>query len=454
MPSTSSIKLSRHDFTLGRSCFRLRILLLSQHRSCRSAPLVDLQLPSTVRSATDMRLSLLRSWRSAADNDLHLGPSLVQCTPAQLSHHYHTHATWRRPLSPVLLACTFNRTVTGCQPSKHHGHSYSHQAGGEGGEPDVESSASASTATGFQLRQLHTRQAAEARTSDNAARGFAEFRDREPKQREVPRYRNAKLDTAGAAQKTFKRRKARFAKTQTEGVQSLGVDGSVAQEDETHFAYWIPELTAAALHLEALEKADEAARYAKETACRAEKAAHSASVCKGRYSEEDAIRDTDSLRIRAELVASLAEQLSNYAAEREKTYEAIRGELKTRIEAHPILWDTPKMANSKASGYKLRALVRLSCRVCGGPHPPAKCSLLFDGLKRDGVSEGAPAYKAARSIFEDRRILDKDFDEAMSYFLSKFTVSRSLTREIVPMSYSATADAPASAISKSSVPYT
>lgn len=400
-----------------------------------------------------MRLSLLRSWRSAADNDLHLGPSLVQCTPAQLSHHYHTHATWRRPVFPAPLACTFNRTATGCQPSKHHGHSYSHQAGGEGGEPDVESSASASTATGFQLRQLRARQAAEARESDNAARGLAEFRNREPEPGKVPRYRNAKLDAAGAAQKSSKRRKARFAKLQKEGIQSLGVDSSVAQEDGTHFAYWVPELAAAALHLEALEKADEAARYAKETACLAEKAAHSSSVYKGRDSEEDAIREKDSLRTRAVLAASAAEQMSNYATEKEKTCEAVRGELKTRIEAQPILWDLPKNANPKVSGYKLRGLVHLSCRVCGGPHPPAKCSLLFDGLNRDGVAKGAPGYKAARRIFEDRMSLDKDFGEAMPYILSKFTVSKGPTREVVPMSYGATADAPASAISKSSVPY-
>lgn len=400
-----------------------------------------------------MRLSL-RSWRSAADNDLHLGPSLVQCAPAQLSHHYHTHATWRRPVFPAPLACTFNRIATGCQPSKHHGHSYSHQAGGEGGEPDVESSAPASTATGFQLRQLRARQAAEARTSDNAARGLAAFRNREPEPGKVPRHRNAKLDKAGAAQKSFKnikKRKARFAKLQKEGIQRLSVDSPVVQDDQDHYQYWLPEIVAAALHLEALEKADEAAQYAKETACRAEKAAHSASVCKGRYSEEAATRETDSLRTRAELVASIAEQLSNYAAEKEKRCEAIRGELQTRIEAQPILWDTPKRASSKVSGHKLRGLVHLSCRVCGGPHSPSKCGVLFDDM--NAGLKGTPTFKAARRIFKDRMSLDKDFGEAMPYILSKFTVSKGPTREVIPMNYRATADAPASAISKSPAPY-
>lgn len=221
-----------------------------------------------------------------------------------------------------------------------------------------------------------------------------------------------------------------------------------------HFDGWGPVVTASAVHMEALQEAHNAARKAEQTANWAAKVIDAASVARGSHDEEDAIEKADFARTQAEIAASAAKQAKMHAAEEGERYETVRAELKASKEAQLVFWDPdgkdkdPKVS----SGHRSRGLVDSTCRICHGAHPLAQCRVLFDALTPD-IKESISAKSPGRRLFRDRMGIDKDFREAISYILSKFFVSRGLTREVVPLERRATDDAPASAISESFVPY-
>lgn len=429
----------------------------------RSTPFLSLGSPSRPQTpvrcslATDMRLSSLRSRLGATDNDLILGPSLVWSAPARLSRRYCTHAAWRRDLLPALVACAFGSPGIG-RPSLEYPSRrlHSHHGAREGAEPHPASLAPAGIITGLQKRRVRARQLAETKISEAAPRTIAKSRHRERRSSKAPGSKNAKLEKRLQAiqerENPRPERKFEPAKAQKDDDQDSVLDSSLGWSD-VHFAYWGPATTASAVHVDALLKAHEAAQKAEKTANLAARAINAASVAKGSHDEEDAIRKADYARTQAEIAASAANHAKMHAAEEEERYETVRAELMAIKEAQPIFWDVEARfkSSSVSSGHRLRALIRGSCRICQGAHAPAKCQVLFDALTT-GMGESS-WLKHDRRQFRDRMSIDKDFREAMTYILSKFFVSRGQTREVVPLHRSATDDAPASAISESSVSY-
>lgn len=454
---SSNVKLSRHDFTLARPCSGSALCTRAPRRSCRSAHLVDLKPLYAVRSATDMRLSSLRSRLGATDNDLILGPRLIWSAPARLSRRYCTHAAWRRDLLPAPVACAFGSPGIG-RPSLEYPSRrlHSHHGAREGAEPHPASLAPAGIITGLQVRRVRSRHLAETKKSETAPRTIARSRHRERRSSKAPGSKNAKLEKVLQARQERKNprreRKAEPARVQKDDDQYSVLDSSLGWSD-VHFAYWGPATTANAVHVDALLKAHEAAQKAEQTANFAARAINAASVAKGSHDEEDDIRKADYARTQAEIAASAADQAKMHAAEEEERYETVRAELVAIKEAQPIYWDVEGRfkGSSIASGHRLRALIHSSCRICQGAHPPAKCQVLFDALTT-GMGESS-RFTLDRRLFRDRMSIDKDFREAMTYILSKFFVSRGQTREVVPLHRRATDDAPASAISESSVSY-
>lgn len=417
-----------------------------------------------------MRLSLLRSWLGATDNDLILGPSLVWSAPARLSRRRCTHAAWRRNLFPAPVACAFGSPRTGHQslgnPSRRL---HSHHSAQDGAEPHPASLAPTGMITGLQARKLRARRLSQAKIFETAPLTIARSRRREPRSGKTPGRpgkatgrpgktpgsHNANLDKwlrTTPERKARSEEKAQPAKAQKEDDQDSVHESSLGWSD-VHFAYWGPAISASAVHIDALFKAQEAAKNAKRAAELAAKVINAASVAKGSHDEEDAMRKADHAKKQAEIAASAAEHAEMQAAEEEKRYETVRAELMASREAQPVYWDTDgRFRGSKvSSGHRLRGLIHGSCQVCHGAHPIAKCNVLFDALTT-GMEE-TKRLKLDRRLFRDRMSIDKDFREAMSYILSKFFVSQGQTREVVPMLRGATDDAPASAISESSVPY-
>lgn len=454
MRASSNIKLSRHNFTLARPCSGSALCTRAPRRSSRSAHLVDLRPLYAVRSATDMRLSSLRSWLGATDNDLILGPSLAWSAPARLSRRYRTHAAWRRNLFSAPVACAFVGPVTSHRSLEYPSRRlHSHHGAREGAEPHPASLAPAGMVTGLQARKIRARQLAETKISETAPRTIARSRHRERRSSKAPGSKNAKLDKVLWERRTRRReRKAEPAEAQKEDDQDSVLDSSLTWSD-VHFAYWGPATTASAVHVHALQKAHNAAQKAEQAANLAARAIDAASVAKGSHDEEDAIRKADYASTQAEIAASAAKQAEMHAAEEGERYETVRAELLASKEAQPIFWDIEGSFKDStiSTGHRLRALIRSSCQICQGAHPLAKCQVLFDALT-PGMGESS-MLKLDRRLFRDRMSIDKDFREAISYILSKLFVSRGQTREVVPLERSVTDDAPASAISESSAPY-
>ena len=393
-----------------------------------------------------MRLSVLRWWRSATDNDLIIRPSLVLSAPARLSCRYHTHATWHRDLSPAPVSCTFGSPASSYQSSEYPSRRYhSHQKAAEKAAPQAVSLATVETATGFQARRIRARRIAEAEASEAASRRDTESRHGKPNPGKAKGRKNTKLKKATrAAQKASLRMETEPAEIQKEGNLDFGIDNSAGKDAGFYFGDWGPAVVADAVHFEALERARSAALRAKRLARRAENATAKALGAQGSCDEDYAIRKRDAIRARAELAASFAKQMAQYAAEKERAYDTIKSEIRAGFEKQPIYWE--REHSEVAVNHRLRAVVRNSCAACSAPHPLTQCPVLFKDL---AVKDSDTLLPVRRRIFQDRLELDDRFREAMSFILSKFTVSTGPTREVIPLDRRATDDAPASAISKS-----
>lgn len=404
-----------------------------------------------------MRLSSLRSWLGARDNNLILGPSLVWSRRALLSRRYRTHAAWRQNPSPAQAACTLGSSGTGHRLSQYPSRRlHSHQSFLEGGEPHAVSLDPAEAATGFQARRVRARQTAEAKISEKAASRIANSRYSKPQPSKTLDSKNTKLGKAlriGAAQKARRRGHAEPAKFQEHDDQEFVIrDSSSGKEAQQHFDYWAPATAADAVHMEALQKAHEAARKAEQIALWAERL--TASVAKGSQDEKHTIEKAlraDIARTQAELAASDAKRMALHAAEKGKAYEALRAELLAALETHPKYLENDNAKFSKViSGRKLKALIPGSCPICQTGHSLSQCKVLFDDLPADPRLSSTLKY--ARRWFQDRLEFDKDMREGMSYITSNFTVSKGPTPAVVPLNSQATVDAPASARSESSMP--
>lgn len=403
-----------------------------------------------------MRLSALRSWLGARENDLILGPSLVWAPRARLSRRYRTHAAWRQNLSPAQAACTFGSSGTGHRLLQYPTRAlHSSQSVLERCEPLAVSLDPAEATTGFQQRRTRARQIAEAKASENAAAKIAKSRYTKPEPKITSDSKNTKLDTAiqtRAAKEARRRGQAEPPWVQNQDHhESVIQDRSIGHEDQLHFDYWAPAITADAVHVEALQKAHEAARKAEDLARQAEEL--TASAAAESHNEEYSIGKAlaaDIARTQAERAASDAKRMALHAAEKGNVYEAIRAELLAAKETQPKYLDKdyPKISQV-TSGRRLRASVLDSCRICHGPHSLSRCKVLFEDLPTDGFSN---KLQRERRLFQERLTFDEDMREAMPFILSKFTVSRGSPREVVPLDSKATVDAPASARSESFMP--
>lgn len=398
----------------------------------------------------------MRSWLGARENDLILGPSLVWAPRARLSRRYRTHAAWRQNLFPAQAACTFGSSGTGHRLLQYPTRAlHSSQSVLERCEPLAVSLDPAEATTGFQQRRTRARQIAEAKASENAAAKIAKSRYTKPKPSKTLDSKNTKLDRALRAQAVKRARRRGQAEPpwvqNQDRHESVIQDRSIGHEDHCHFDHWVPAIVADAVHVEALQKAHKAAQKAEDLARQAEEL--TASAAEESHNEKYSIGKAlaaDIARTQAERAASDAKRMALHAAEKGKVYEAIRAELLAAEETRPKYWDmeNPKISQV-TSGFRLRALVLDSCRICHGPHSLSRCKVLFEDLPTDGLVHG---LKRERRLFQERLTFDEDMREAMSFILSKFTVSRGLTREVVPLNPKATVDAPASARSESFMP--
>lgn len=392
-----------------------------------------------------MRLSVLRSWRSATDNDLIIRPSLVSSAPARLSCRYHTHATWPRKLSPAPFLCTFVNPGTSHQSPECPSRSFhSQQEAAEKAAPQAVSSTPANTATGFQARRLRARQVAEANASEAASQRLSESQHRKREPAKAKRRKNTKLKKATRpSQKASLRKGTEPVKVQEKENQGIGRYSSAEKGTPPRFWYWGPAAAADAVHFEALQLAHRAAQKAEKLARQAEEAAEAASIARGSRDEADAIQKADTIKAWAEAAASSARQTAQYAAEKEREHEAISAELRADLEKQPVYWEPEHRAHT--SNHKLRAVVDACCPICSSTHSLAQCAHLF----KDLAVKDSTLLRRTREIFQDRLEMDDRFREAMSYISSQFTVSKGLTPEVVPLYRCMTDDAPASAISES-----
>lgn len=459
MVADPNIKLSRHDLTLARPCSGSALCASTPRRSFRSAHLVDPKLFPATCAVTDMRLSLSHSRLGAPDGNLILGPSLVWSAPTRPSRCYCTHTAWRTNLSLAAASCTFSSPEIGHKSSECLSRRlHSHQSTPGGSEPHPAPLAPAGTATSFEARRLRARQLAEAKAPETLllraprrdARRLPESRRRGPKpgkvqDTKIPRPANA----TPAAKKTRLKTEAGPAKSMERGNWDFVHKKHEDQDIVDQFDYWAPATVADALHLEARLKAYKAALKARLFARRAGNLTKAMLVSKETPREEKAIRQADFARKRAELASATAKQLAMHAAEQERTYEAIRAELRAGVEIQPIYWDTTVRMRRRLRGY-----IRSPCRICQQPHPLAKCPVLFD-IPSPGRQE-SNVVELNRRLFKDRLRIDKDFRETAQYLRSNFTVSSHVDgpyRGIVPLHRAATIDAPASAKSESSLHY-
>lgn len=432
LPTTNSVAIIP---SLTRPCSGYISCTCDPPRFARSVHLVDLKLLNVVRSAIEMTLSLFRSWRRATDNNLISKVHQISHARARLSRRYRTHAACQRNPSSTPVACTFHNPVACHQlfnsPIRRF---YSHQTAAERSEPGAVSLTPADENTSFQRRRLRARQISEAKTSELTAIEATQRRDEKPKPHKAPGRKDKKLGkVACATQKVRPRREVEVSNIRTEENQDFIKDSPVSEEFDDHYNYWGPAEAADVEHLQAVQTALSAARKAENLQRRAKKATDPVSAAKISHDEE--------------LAALVAKQTAKVAAEKKKVYEAVRAELRADSEIQPMYWIRTKNPKSGLGSTKLRAVVDASCRICHELHSLRQCPLLFKALD----CKEKPVTQRGRRLFKDKLALDKEFREVITYIRSNFRVFRRRTIDVIPLALSVTKNAPASAISESSM---
>lgn len=291
----------------------------------------------------------------------------------------------------------------------------------------------ADATTGFHIRRLRARQLAEAKASELTAMEATQRLDRKRKPHKVPGRKDKKLGKATrATQKVHPKREVEASKIRKEENQNFIKDRFKREEFDDHFDYWGPVHAADVEHLEAVQTAQRAARKNENLQRRAGKATDAASAANFLHVKE--------------LAALVAKQTAKLAAEKEKTHEAVRAELRAGQERQPIYEVSTGEPKLGLRGV-LKALVLVSCRLCYAAHSLSHCPLLF---KAPDCKEPL-VPKNIQQVFKDKLAVDAGFREAILYIQSTFTVSRGPTAEVIPLVLSVTKNAPPSAISEPSM---
>lgn len=326
---------------------------------------------------------------------------------------------------------------------------YSHQATAEDSEPAALSLAPGEATTSFQRRRLRARQLAQEKPSQKSAVKPRKNPHKLPKPHEVLRRNDRILRRAARATQEVHLAGATEAPEVRQGGNQEDKKGGIHTLTFERYYYkkWAPVEAADVEHLQAVQAAVGAARKAEDLARWAEKAAEEAAAAVVSSNETSAIQLADAARTEADLAALDAEQKAQLAADKEEAAEALRAEMRVRVERKFPYWfeDRTKLGLSD----KMRGLVHSPCRICHASHSLSECHLLFPALNRRDT-EVDPRYRA---LFRDKLALDNKFREGIGYIQSTFQVSSGSFGEVVPLSRNVTRDAPASAISESSIPY-